>query len=771
MAGAGTVPEHTYVDFDLLIEPAEDHAYRARVLNSPVGETRPMTVRMPFSDLELENFLLKVGRPRRQDTRGEATPEASAVRDFGGRLFDAVFRDEVRTALTSSIDQVEAQEDTGLRLRLRLSDCPELAELPWEYLYDRDTRRFLALSQWTPVVRYLEMSNPIRPLRVAPPLRILMMAASPTDFPALDVVDEWNKTREALQGLLTSGRVELDRVPTGTLAALRDKLRDGEYHVFHFIGHGRYDPNTQDGVVALEGPEGRAQLVSGADLGALLHDERSLRLALLNSCEGARGGLGDPYSGTAQSLVYQGIPAVVAMQFEITDSAAITFARSLYEAVAAGYPLDAAMGEARNAIREQPNPVEWATPVLYLRAPDGRIFDVPATAQAAPPVRPEPEPTSTPPPPPPPPPPPDQTRPIEQAPPPGRHHAQVDTGTPPRRGVLVAAGVAAVAIVAAGVVWAVTQLGGGSSPASSSSSVTTVSGAAVGLPQGAALPPATVIVPLAVNGNTDLYLVDSAAGGDARPLVAAAGKDLAPVIAPDRRSVIYAHEVGGAAGYELHVVATDGTGDRPLFDGTVEGCAAPMRPGWSAHDPGEIVVPCYAYQGADRAELRILTLRGKTVRVLSAGVARMDDVSFSPDGSRVVYWGADDAQSGDGQLYSVAADGSGSPRQLTTTAGNADAVFSPDGTQIAFRRTAPGGAQIWVMDADGSGARALTAPGSLDQDPSWSPDGSEIAFKSNRPGPLPGTQCWVMNSQGQNLRQLGHTVGGEADNAVAWGPR
>src|SRR3712207_6395070 len=64
------------------------------------------------------------------------------------------------------------------------------------------------------------------------------------------------------------------------------------------------------------------------------------------------------------------------MQFEITDLAAITFAHSLYEAIADGYPLDAAMAEARNAIRDRANPVEWATPVLYLRAPDGRVFDI-----------------------------------------------------------------------------------------------------------------------------------------------------------------------------------------------------------------------------------------------------------------------------------------------------------------------------------------------------------------------------------------------------------
>ena len=64
------------------------------------------------------------------------------------------------------------------------------------------------------------------------------------------------------------------------------------------------------------------------------------------------------------------------MQFEITDDAAITFGHVLYEAIADGYPLDAATTEARKAIYADGNLTEWGTPVLYLRAPDGHIFDI-----------------------------------------------------------------------------------------------------------------------------------------------------------------------------------------------------------------------------------------------------------------------------------------------------------------------------------------------------------------------------------------------------------
>jgi hypothetical protein len=74
--------------------------------------------------------------------------------------------------------------------------------------------------------------------------------------------------------------------------------------------------------------------------------------------------------------VRKGIPAVIAMQFEISDVAAITLANEFYAAVADGFPVDGALSEARKAIFTRVNAVEWATPVLYMRSPDGRIFEI-----------------------------------------------------------------------------------------------------------------------------------------------------------------------------------------------------------------------------------------------------------------------------------------------------------------------------------------------------------------------------------------------------------
>ena len=116
--------------------------------------------------------------------------------------------------------------------------------------------------------------------------------------------------------------------------------------------------------------------VNGFQLGTLFQNYPALRLTLLNSCEGARQSSADPFSGVATALVRSGILAVIGMQFEISDTAAVRFSEDFYAMLASGLPIDAAIAEARMGVFCLPNWVEWATPVLYMRSPDGRLFNI-----------------------------------------------------------------------------------------------------------------------------------------------------------------------------------------------------------------------------------------------------------------------------------------------------------------------------------------------------------------------------------------------------------
>jgi outer membrane protein assembly factor BamD (BamD/ComL family) len=359
----------SYTDFDLVIEQVGDR-YRARVISSPAGQAA-VEFDSLFSPLELENFVLRMGRPQRGMRRIDS-PEMSSVRTFGTRLFRAVFKDDVYACYLRSLDEV-LDQNRGLRIRLRI-DVPAFHDLPWEYLYNPQIDQFLALSRDTPIVRYIELPYKTEALPLKPPLKILVMISSPQEYPPLDVEEEWQRLNRALQPLIDRGQVSLMRLERPTLRALQGYLRREHPHIVHFIGHGKYSEREQDGMILLEDDKHRGVPTNGQQLGAILHDEHNLRLVVLNACEGARTSAEDPYTGVAQTLVRQGLPAVLAMQFEIFEDAAVTLAQEFYGAIADGYPVDAALSEARKAIFASNNDVEWGTPVLFMRIPSGVLF-------------------------------------------------------------------------------------------------------------------------------------------------------------------------------------------------------------------------------------------------------------------------------------------------------------------------------------------------------------------------------------------------------------
>jgi hypothetical protein len=368
------IEDWQYLDFELQIIPVRD-GYLAEVLASPAGEaSEPF---QPPAPLAVENFALKASRPRR-DVRRVDSPAWVAAQEFGRDLFQRVFHGRVLACLIASIQAAQKQE-CGLRLKLRLNKAPELMQVPWEFLYQPDRRIFLAPQEDLPIVRFLHVQESPRSLHTELPLRILAMAASPTDLHPLNVKQERDNLAQALEPLTTTGQVAADWVKGGSLGDLYNYLTGTavRHHVFHFIGHGGFDSASGQGFLAMEGPGRRVEIVTGDRLAPLLlAGKRRFRLAVLNACEGARSGGTDPFAGLATSLVLAcGLPAVVAMQFEISDTAAIIFAASFYRALATGRPVDTAVTTARLAIWATQNDIEWGTPVLYMRSPDGRLFD------------------------------------------------------------------------------------------------------------------------------------------------------------------------------------------------------------------------------------------------------------------------------------------------------------------------------------------------------------------------------------------------------------
>jgi len=292
------------------------------------------------------------------------------LRDLGTILWQGLFASP-DIARRWAACQAEAGSDRGVRIKLEI-DPPELAALPWEYLYDPERQTFLALSPRTPITRYArsEDGEPLLPI-LQQPLRILVISATPAGTLPLDAEREQRQIVEAMAPLQRAGKVAIEVLDHATVRGLQTMLRR-PFHVLHYIGHGVFDEQSETGMLALEDEDGEVHAVSAAQLHYLLRDT-TVRLAVLNACLTARGAAGQSIAG---ALMRAGLSAALAMEFEIAEHSAIAFAGEFYRALADGWPVDAAVSEGRKAMMfaTDLHAMDWGVPVLYMRARDGMLF-------------------------------------------------------------------------------------------------------------------------------------------------------------------------------------------------------------------------------------------------------------------------------------------------------------------------------------------------------------------------------------------------------------
>ena len=377
------MPRYVYDDFRITFGEQAWGQYQIRADHRDRHWTGSFV--LPMSAGELEEAVMAVARAghARHASRdvgvvaaaAAAVPEVDAAA-IGSQLAAGLFTGDVGEAYAAAVQAVDRRDGQGLRLTLSLTETPELLSIPWELLYRRPT--FLAVQPHLPLVRHVEVGAIVDPPVIHDAVRILGVVASPRDLQPLDVGAERDRVEQAVSSMTTAGRVVLDWLQPATPRGLREALRDHDYHAIHYVGHSAFvkADGPGEGVLYLEDPvDGHATPLDSTMLANLLCDQTQLQLVVLNSCEGARTTLTDPFAGVATTLIQSGVPAVVAMQFEISDEAAIVFAAELYtNLIGRQDPIDAAVAEARKAVFVEVDELEWATPVLFLRDPAIALF-------------------------------------------------------------------------------------------------------------------------------------------------------------------------------------------------------------------------------------------------------------------------------------------------------------------------------------------------------------------------------------------------------------
>ncbi|HEX8743566.1 MAG TPA: CHAT domain-containing protein [Thermoleophilaceae bacterium] len=311
---------------------------------------------------------------------------------YGTALFRATFGDGLPEEGYRAAVAASDADATHWRVRLNLCD-PALHDIWWEALRDeRLPHRKFATDRFTPLSRYLPLPAARAPVRAAP-LRVLVAISSPADlgsrWPGLDPLDE-ELERHTLERAFAGLDVDWEVLTEpASLAALRRRLRDEEFHVLHVVGHGWRTPDGR-GALLLEDDDQSGDPVAEERLGELVSGlgDSPLRLVVLASCHGASRSRTDPFMGLAPRLVEYGMPAVVAMQDRVSTDSARRFSQLFYDSLAdparANGMVDVAMNDARDELYyAREDGWDWAIPVLFLRG-EGRVFELPAPAPAAP---------------------------------------------------------------------------------------------------------------------------------------------------------------------------------------------------------------------------------------------------------------------------------------------------------------------------------------------------------------------------------------------------
>ncbi|WP_041241348.1 CHAT domain-containing protein [Geodermatophilus obscurus] len=283
-------------------------------------------------------------------------------------------------------------DDTPIHLRLLVDPSApnDYHRVRWELLRDPEDGAPVATRRNVMFSRYLSSSD--WTLSTSPPkhdLRALVVIANPSNLAdytprgrSLAPVNVLAERQSAVIALGPSISVTvLDSGGAATLDRITDALADG-IDLLYLVCHGTLaDGDTR---LWLEAPDGTAAVVDGQQLVDRLNGlTRRPTLAVLCSCQSAGtepatedGGV---FAALGPRLAASGVPAVVAMQGNVTMTTAASFFPAFFEELAAHGVVDRAMAVARSRIEGRQ---DWWAPVLFSRLKRGRTWYLPGFAEA-----------------------------------------------------------------------------------------------------------------------------------------------------------------------------------------------------------------------------------------------------------------------------------------------------------------------------------------------------------------------------------------------------
>ncbi|NEN97696.1 MAG: CHAT domain-containing protein [Moorea sp. SIO3I7] len=316
-----------------------------------------------------------------EKVRKNEIKDANQSRLLGEALFDSLFDDVLCYDFIRFYNEVVRTKQQLLRVELDIDEqnIPEVAAFPWEFMCLPQREKLGTM--WLATAADLVFSR-LPPQRIsAPPIklganekmRIALVVSAPTDLNPV----AYEEVQVAIETLAQEQPEQVELLPVVNPPSRKaiDKVLREKPHIFHFIGHGRFQ--NENGEIALVDEFDQAQWISANDFSELFNKHRP-GIIVLQACQGAMESTSKPSVGLASKVVQQRIPVVVAMQYPVSNSTASRFACHFYKQLAQGKSADIAVQEGRREISLHESTGyrkrDFATPVIFMQVQDAHLL-------------------------------------------------------------------------------------------------------------------------------------------------------------------------------------------------------------------------------------------------------------------------------------------------------------------------------------------------------------------------------------------------------------
>ena len=210
----------------------------------------------------------------------------------------------------------------------------------------------------------------------------------------------------------------------------------------------------------------------------------------------------------------------------------------------------------------------------------------------------------------------------------------------------------------------------------------------------------------------------------------------------------------GDSSDDIYLVPTSGGSPRELTEESnpIDGLA------WSAD--GKRILYSSA-RATSQGSIWSLPISGGKPVAVTTPLTHTSSPAVSPVGGRMAYVDAPNNVS----VWRLALDGGQAAQPfISSNFFDSSAVYSPDGSKVAFRSDRSGANEIWLSRSDGSDPRRVTHfNGPMTGSPRWSPDGHALAFDSRAGG---HAGIYVADIRTGQLTRLTGKAGTPGDNVV-----